>query len=467
MRKFCRLACFVIIVLANCTTRYLRSDYQTKPISGSTHEIGLIYSGFWGISGVGVVADGDGFMVVTELRDNFPAHKGGIHRNDVILEIDAQSTQGKSIEKVIDMFRGEADSYIRLKVRRHLVGYGQIGGKYEKDTVLDFSYRRGISNGLECIQSPQTIIKGVVCEFEKVERQEIRHFEKKNFLSGTQCLFGYIFALIGGPGKFSEIGKIDTTYHNLGHLKHETFTISTQDNSVTRNIKSDGEGIVEISLKDFCYAAPEGRDLVLEAVRAKDGARISSDIVVQTQYLEVVRENENKVAYLVKQASALHKQGRYSKAISLYQQIRKEYPATEIVLTGEINDHITRIKNEETVATLRTMSNKNLDFLLGYGLSSFEVLSVYLILDEKLKDEIRMIAVTDGLNIKVKDAAEAWRIYNGLSSRQKLYALLRLAEMAGGVDPLYKKLILKDWIYYAGLAEKLSYVESSKLLTEP
>jgi hypothetical protein len=328
-----------IIISTSCSTiRYLRSEYKTKSLPDGINKTMLVYTTFWGVSGIGIEINSDGFPIVTELSQDFPAHKGGIWKEDVLLEINGQITQGKSIQEIVGMVKGEPGSYIYMKIKRHLIGrYRQFDIKVEKDTILDISYKRGISNGIECITSPHTIIKCIVCEYEQVERTEVKYYEKTNRFEGW--IGGY-----GFPSQFSRIGEKDTTYHNLGSLVYESFKVSTKDNKISKMYKSDGGAILEISLKDFCFSTDD--DLVLSVLRLENSTPVSNDIVVQSAYNEIIKKNESAVDDIIKQASSLANQGKYSKAISLYQQTIKEYPTTEIVLSKTVNNLIDKCRDK-------------------------------------------------------------------------------------------------------------------------
>jgi len=69
--------------------------------------------------GIGVyVAEENGYVKITELIEGGPAHRMGIKPGDVILEVDGQDAEGLSMEDVAALIRGEAGTYVKLKIKR-------------------------------------------------------------------------------------------------------------------------------------------------------------------------------------------------------------------------------------------------------------------------------------------------------------------------------------------------------------
>jgi carboxyl-terminal processing protease len=69
--------------------------------------------------GLGVeVTTEDGVMKVVSPIDDSPAAKAGILSGDVILEVDGTSTDGLTLEQLVEKMRGRADSEVRLKISR-------------------------------------------------------------------------------------------------------------------------------------------------------------------------------------------------------------------------------------------------------------------------------------------------------------------------------------------------------------
>ena len=60
----------------------------------------------------------EGEVLIVAPIDGSPAEQAGILAGDVILEVDGEPVQGKSLDQVIFLVRGPADSEVVLTVRR-------------------------------------------------------------------------------------------------------------------------------------------------------------------------------------------------------------------------------------------------------------------------------------------------------------------------------------------------------------
>lgn len=70
--------------------------------------------------GIGVyVTEEKGYVKITDIIEGGPAHRMGMKPGDVILEVDGQDVDGLSMEEVAALIRGEAGTYVKLKIRRN------------------------------------------------------------------------------------------------------------------------------------------------------------------------------------------------------------------------------------------------------------------------------------------------------------------------------------------------------------
>lgn len=70
--------------------------------------------------GIGVyVTEEKGYVKITDIIEGGPAHRMGMKPGDVILEVDGQNVDGLSMEEVTALIRGEAGTYVKLKIRRN------------------------------------------------------------------------------------------------------------------------------------------------------------------------------------------------------------------------------------------------------------------------------------------------------------------------------------------------------------
>lgn len=70
-------------------------------------------------NGLGAVARNiDGWVVVSEIYENSPAHKSGLKVGDAIVSVDGQNAKGKTQEQVLDFLRGFPGTEAELLVRR-------------------------------------------------------------------------------------------------------------------------------------------------------------------------------------------------------------------------------------------------------------------------------------------------------------------------------------------------------------
>jgi carboxyl-terminal processing protease len=70
--------------------------------------------------GIGaVIGERNGKIVIMMPYENFPAHKGGLLIGDEILSVDGVDTKGKNTSDVSKLLRGQADTPVKVKVKRY------------------------------------------------------------------------------------------------------------------------------------------------------------------------------------------------------------------------------------------------------------------------------------------------------------------------------------------------------------
>ncbi len=71
------------------------------------------------IVGIGInITSVSGKIVVLSAIDDTPAQKAGIQAGDVLLKVDGQDTQGKSIAEIAQLIRGEEGTYVNVQFLR-------------------------------------------------------------------------------------------------------------------------------------------------------------------------------------------------------------------------------------------------------------------------------------------------------------------------------------------------------------
>jgi carboxyl-terminal processing protease len=69
--------------------------------------------------GVGAVIRKKGdYVMITEPYENYPAQKSGLMAGDIIIEVNGQSTKGKTTDDVVKILRGAPNTSVELKVQR-------------------------------------------------------------------------------------------------------------------------------------------------------------------------------------------------------------------------------------------------------------------------------------------------------------------------------------------------------------
>lgn len=77
----------------------------------------LSTTGQYGGMGASIRKKGD-YVVITEPYEGYPAQKSGLMAGDVILEVNGQSTKGKSTDDVVKLLRGAPNTSVSIVVQR-------------------------------------------------------------------------------------------------------------------------------------------------------------------------------------------------------------------------------------------------------------------------------------------------------------------------------------------------------------
>lgn len=240
----------------------------------------------------------------------------------------------------------------------------------------------------------------------------------------------------------------------------------------SKSFNPDGSGHLSLDLLNYLALLPANSDIRFNFSLADKSvnpcvATINSDFLTK---LKVKQKRKIYAEELLAKGDSYYDKRQFSKAYQTYKKISEQYSDTDAAL--EVGNRISKTKKQIELAkkqeAFNKMKYKNIDFLSNYGFSSYSIALLTSTLN-KLKDEMRIVIITEGLNMPAKDVTEAWSAYNKLSIRQKLYGLLLTVELLVGKDasPFYKKSVLKEWIYRSDLAEKLSYVRAAKCLSAP
>ena len=69
--------------------------------------------------GIGaLIRQRNGYVMISEIYEGYPAHKAGLLPGDKILEIDGQALTGKSTAEISEFLKGSANSTVKLKLER-------------------------------------------------------------------------------------------------------------------------------------------------------------------------------------------------------------------------------------------------------------------------------------------------------------------------------------------------------------
>ncbi len=69
--------------------------------------------------GIGaLIQNRNGEIMISEPYENYPAQKNGLQAGDVILEVDGKSVQGKKVDEISDILKGQPNTTITLKIKK-------------------------------------------------------------------------------------------------------------------------------------------------------------------------------------------------------------------------------------------------------------------------------------------------------------------------------------------------------------
>ncbi|OQX78773.1 MAG: peptidase S41 [Bacteroidetes bacterium 4484_276] len=212
----------------------------------------LLTTGQYG--GVGaLIHKQDGYVVISEPYEGFPAQKAGLVAGDKILEVDGQPAKGKSTEEVSKVLKGEPGTNITILV-----------GRLNSDEPVEIELQR------ENVKIDNIPYYGMLTEhigyiklsgFTHNAGQEVKKAFKE--LKDDNDLKGLVFDLRGnGGGLLNEAVNIVNIFVDKGEL-----VVSTKGNDSSRN-------------KSY-YTTNKPEDLEIPLVFLVDpGSASASEIVV-------------------------------------------------------------------------------------------------------------------------------------------------------------------------------------------
>lgn len=274
-------------------TRFLDPDEfaeEKRSISGTLYGIG-----------VQIGIRDDKLMVIAPIEDT-PAARAGLTTNDVILEIDGNSTKGISIKKAADQIRGPKGSAVNLLIKR---GDEEINYKIVRDKI---DIKAVSTKNPKNSKLDRNIGYIRLNSFLSHSASE----EMKNAISELRDKDGYILDLRSNPGglltnaiyisdMFIESGYIVSTVDRDGYketqrasrkiLTKKPLVVLINEGSASASeilsgaLKDNGRAIL-VGTKSF------GKGLVQEINRLPDGAGIN---ITTQKYLTPNGTDINKV----------------------------------------------------------------------------------------------------------------------------------------------------------------------------
>ena len=190
-------------------------------------------------------------VVVAPLKDS-PAASAGVHSGDVILAIDATSTEGMSVEKAVTLIRGKKGTSVTLTMRREGVTK-PFDISVMRDTIQIpeiKTYTR--SDGIFVIQ---------LYTFSANSADLFRNALREFVLSGSHKL---IFDLRGNPG-----GYLDAA------VQMASYFLPVGDTVVTEDFEGKQDNVVD---RSFGYNVFTGYNLKM-AILVDQGSASASEIL--------------------------------------------------------------------------------------------------------------------------------------------------------------------------------------------
>lgn len=436
----------LVILLGACSTKYVKTVPEYQPIPEPPVLVAWHFS-FWGVSGFSFDMV-QNWPQVIEVFSGFPAYEAGLQSGDKILEINGRSTETKQRKDVMEMLKGEPGTLIKLTIRR------------PDGEVTMISYNRGISDGLECIKLPQSIIRVKMAKMEKQIRINKDVYGRKYFdgatydphtgcvSGGTGC--GLLLSFIWSP-TFEKIGKVDTVYSSIP-LAEETFRVAIKGDTTVKEFRSDRTGVLTISLQDYYHKVPRDSDLILTITDVYSSEIGSAEVVVPAAYIKIIQQRERKAEEMLKQAKMYYKGGHYKKAQDICSEIVDKYKETEVASEAKA------FSKEVKAAAIRSALELRKQFTLSevlykHGFTNPEIAYISSGL-ANIKPENGAIFMIEGLGMPL-DLFDAIVEFRKLTSSQKLYVVIFTAEKLAsattgdtkGSTFLYvKEQLLYDWL---------------------
>lgn len=141
-------------------------------------------------SGIGIeITIRDGFLTIVSALDGTPAFEAGIRPKDRIRRIDGQSTRNISLEKAVQLLRGEKGSFVTLHIDRDT-----------QDPLLVFKIKRKIIH-IESVQESKIFEPNIgyirLSEFQERSADDIKLIIRDFETKGVQ---GIVLDLRNNPG---------------------------------------------------------------------------------------------------------------------------------------------------------------------------------------------------------------------------------------------------------------------------
>ncbi|MFC1749895.1 S41 family peptidase [Pseudomonadota bacterium] len=169
--------------------------------------------------GVGIVLDDfEGQVVILEVLENSPAKAAGIRDGDFITHVDGISVSSKSINDVAELIRGEADTTVKLTIKRD--SGTTIYTVNRQEIHIDSVYF-----GFTDFDVPVEIAYITIFQFTNQTEPEFKKIISENITENTK---GIILDLRNNPG-----GTVSSAYEIAEHF--------LQDGEIIANYKIGGQ----------------------------------------------------------------------------------------------------------------------------------------------------------------------------------------------------------------------------------
>ncbi len=187
---------------------------------------------YYGI-GAGVSLDTvTGYPKISKVYSNTPAEEAGLRGNDIIYEVEGETTYGLELTEVVNRIKGEEGTWVKLTIYRE----GQSDYLY-----IDVQRRKVNIPTIEW-----QMLEGDVAYIQIAEFDEVTVSQFKEALDGAkaQGMKGLIIDLRGNPG-----GSLDAVVGVCNEILPEGLIVYTEDKYGNRKeYKSDGKNKLQVPL---------------------------------------------------------------------------------------------------------------------------------------------------------------------------------------------------------------------------